>query len=45
VIKESFHKRIFELTERYYSDAFAKEVRQLIEAHNRMIEQRRKVKM
>ena len=41
VIKESFHNRINELVERYYSEAFATEVRQLIEAHNLMIKQRR----
>ena len=41
VTKESFHNRIYELTERYYSVAFAKEVRQLIEAHNVKVKQRK----
>lgn len=42
VIKESFHDRIFEMTEQYYSEAFAKEIRRMVEAHNLMINQRRK---
>ena len=41
VIKESFHNRICELTERYYSEAFAKEVRHLIKAHNVEVKQRK----
>ena len=42
LIKESFFKRIFEMTERLYSDSFAKEVRSQIELHNRAIMSRRK---
>ena len=44
VIKESFYKRIFEMTERYYSDSFAKEIRLQITTHNQTIIDRRKSK-
>ena len=41
MIKQSFYDRIFETTEKYYSDPFAKEIRSLIEAHNQIIMARR----
>ena len=41
LIKESFYNRIFEMTERLYSDSFAKEIRTQIEAHNQNIMVRR----
>ena len=37
LIKESFYHRIFDMTERLYSDSFAKEVRSQVEAHNQKI--------
>ena len=44
VIKESFYNRIFEMTERFYSNSFAKEIRSQIEAHNQTIVAQRKSK-
>ena len=36
-ITEAFSNRIFDMTERYYSDSFAKEIRLQIETHNQKI--------
>ena len=44
VVKESFTKRIFEMTERFYSDSFAKQIRLQIDAHNHAVMDRRKSK-
>ena len=44
VIKESFTKRIYEMTERLYSESFAKQVRSQIEGHNQKIVAQRKAK-
>ena len=37
-----YYKRIFEMTEKYYSESFAKQIRSQIEAHNQKIEDQRK---